>query len=857
MTQEIFGKPKVVYTSNLIGFVYELGVGDFDRDGDLDLVVPRNKFPDFTPMPVEVLRNDGDGSFDRVPFVSPSPTTSVAGGEVIADFDGDGYLDVFLAEWGEEGSVDNPGRKNRLMLNDGNGAFTDATGNLPNISDQTHCAAAADVDRDGDIDIFVGNFHLADGPNTTSVEVAPYLLLNNGSGEFTQAPGAVPLDDLIAAGISLGTATFLDANGDKYPDLFIGGHSNQSLIVINQGDGTFALEDTGAIPAPPIPVEHAQALDTIVTDLDGDGNKDLIVLFVQDYTNAYLQVLISNGDGTFTDATSEYIVSPNSSGPWDWGTELYLADFDGDGAKDIIVMFSLGPNPGTPLFYRNDGDGHFIRESIETPFEIGTFVPGDFDGDGILDLMWILGENFYFVPGTGGFVLRTTGTSGGNTLFGDANGNTLHGLGGNDRLRGGAGNDTVFGDDGNDRLYGGSGNDAVIGGVGDDRVEGEIGRDIVEGASGNDSLMGGPGADSLFGGTGHDTLVGGPGEDTMSGGRGNDTFSVDSAGDVVIENDGNGTDTVRSSIGFTLGATFERLELIGTVDIAGTGNSLANQITGNAGNNVLDGRDGGDLLLGADGRDTLLGRAGDDSLAGGVGRDTLVGGAGDDTMSGGPGNDTFNVDSAGDVVIEGVGEGTDTVRSAITLTLGDDLENLTLTGGANHDGTGNVLDNSLTGNDGANVLSGAGGTDVLVGGAGDDGLVGGAGNDALTGGDGADDFNYGDPSHGSAVALNADVPGSGDSLVDFVSGLDEFVFMASAFSFADGTDVVDGTNFETVAGYNGTNGAGTEYAAGNDAFIFDTTNSTLIYDGNGAADGYTVIATLDTGAVAAGDIVLA
>ncbi|TKB72938.1 MAG: hypothetical protein E8D46_10690 [Nitrospira sp.] len=126
-----------------------------------------------------------------------------------------------------------------------------------------------------------------------------------------------------------------------------------------------------------------------------------------------------------------------------------------------------------------------------------------------------------------------------------------------------------------------------------------------------------------------------------------------------------------------------------------------------------------DILTGGRGDDTLTGLAGNDTLTGGQGHDLLDGGTGTDTMTGGTGNDTYVVDVAGDIVTELANEGTDTVQSAITYTLGSNVENLMLTGTANLNGTGNVLDNILTGNSGINVLTGGAGNDTYIVGAGD------------------------------------------------------------------------------------------------------------------------------------------
>ncbi|MHC2017818.1 calcium-binding protein [Methylobacterium sp. CM6247] len=143
-----------------------------------------------------------------------------------------------------------------------------------------------------------------------------------------------------------------------------------------------------------------------------------------------------------------------------------------------------------------------------------------------------------------------------------------------------------------------------------------------------------------------------------------------------------------------------------------------------------------DIVIDAGG--TQTGGDGNDTLRGGIGGDTLNGGAGNDTMIGGRGDDTYIVDSAGDTVVEDADEGEDTVRSSVTYTLPDNVENLVLTGTGSIDGTGNSLDNSIVGNGGDNRLDGAGGNDRLTARGGDDVLIGGTGDDIMRGGAGDD-----------------------------------------------------------------------------------------------------------------------
>ncbi|WP_375515564.1 pre-peptidase C-terminal domain-containing protein [uncultured Nostoc sp.] len=191
-----------------------------------------------------------------------------------------------------------------------------------------------------------------------------------------------------------------------------------------------------------------------------------------------------------------------------------------------------------------------------------------------------------------------------------------------------------FGTTSPDNISGTSGNDTIVGWAGNGNANSPSGNDILNGLAGDDSLAGGTANDSLIGGNGNDTLDGGLGADTLNGGAGNDTYIIDSAVDRIIEAANSGTDTVRSSVTYTLGANLENLTLREGSDITGTGNSLSNFIFGNTSNNILNGGGGNDTLDGNNGNDILNGGDGNDSLQGGPGNDVLNGGAGDDILIG-------------------------------------------------------------------------------------------------------------------------------------------------------------------------------------------------------------------------------
>ncbi len=342
----------------------------------------------------------------------------------------------------------------------------------------------------------------------------------------------------------------------------------------------------------------------------------------------------------------------------------------GGAGDDVYVVDEAGD-----LVTEFDGNGRDRVETSLSAYTLGAFIE---------DLTY---------TGTGSFT--GTGNALANSITGGAGNDTLDGGAGVDTLAGGLGDDTYIIADAGETVTeaAGAGNDRVLTSLNSLTLAGNV-EELVFTGTGNFSGTGNGLANSITGGTGNDSLNGGAGADTLTGGAGNDVYTVDNAGDVVVELAGEGTaDRVQSSISYVLGAEIENLTLTGSTAINGTGNDAANQITGNGAAN---------------------------SLTGGLGNDSLNGGGGADTLVGGDGNDLFTVDNAGDVVVEAAGEGTDTVQASVSHTLAAEVENLTLTGGAAIDGSGNGLANILTGNGGANRLDGGDGADTMIGGNGDD-----------------------------------------------------------------------------------------------------------------------------------------
>jgi Ca2+-binding RTX toxin-like protein len=348
-------------------------------------------------------------------------------------------------------------------------------------------------------------------------------------------------------------------------------------------------------------------------------------------------------------------------------------------------------------------------------------------------------------------------------------------------LRGTATGDTITGLAGDDKLFGKSGNDKLVGGTGNDRLSGGAGRDHLIGAAGNDSLDGGTG------------------NDTMKGGSGDDQYVVDAAGDVVIESAGGGTDLVRSSVTFLLGAEVESLTLTGTADIDGTGNDLANTITGNGGAN------------------TLSGGGGDDMLDGGAGADTLDGGA--NAAAG----DTASYLSATARVVATLDSGVGDTDMLPARPVEGDAIGDTYTGIENL--TGSSFGDDLYGDAGANVIDGAGGDDIIAG-------RGGA--DTLSGGVGIDWFLYFHAGQG------------GDAIVDFTVGTDKILIVSDASifyfqpGFRNGLQDIDGSWPSPVAldaAYFVADANPVSGGAAHGYFLYDTDEFHLSWDADGTGAG--------------------
>lgn len=556
-------------------------------------------------------------------------------------------------------------------------------------------------------------------------------------------------------------------------------------------------------------------------------------------------------------------------------------DIDGTGnALDNTLTGNSGNNvldgrAGADTMNGGLGDDTYIVDNVG---DVVIEQPDEGRDTVVASVTHVLSANVENLTLTGTADLNGTGNDLANTLTGNAGNNILNGAGGADFMSGGAGNDTYFVDDAGDVVdeWSNNGTDTVYASVShalSSNVE-----NLTLTGSANINGTGNWAANIITGNAGNNVLDGGGDADRMAGGAGNDTYFVDHTGDVVVEQAGEGTDSVVSSISLTLAANVENLTLSGSWSLNATGNDLANVLTGNAGANILNGMAGADTMAGGAGNDvyyvdnvadivTEWSNAGTDTvyasvsyallthaenlvltgsgnlngtgnwlanvLTGNAGDNVLDGGTGADAMSGDSGNDTYYVDNAGDTITEWWNRGIDTVLASVSHVLAANVENLTLTGIWSLNATGNELANILTGNEGNNVLDGAAGADTMIGGAGNDTyIVESSGDVVREEASGGRDLVKSSISYGLGANLedltltgSANINATGNALANTLTG-------------NGGNNVLDG-------------GAGADAmlgGAGNDTYIVDNAGDTVTEWWNNGTDSVNASVSFALGA---------
>jgi hypothetical protein len=373
-----YAEPDPVVTMDRPGLLWGVEAADFNDDGWADIVVWRAEFQSGDAFEIDILLNDGAGNLvvgTEDVFVGNVPRVVEGRELVIADFNGDRRPDLFFADQGMDRDPF-PGHQNTLVLSAPDGKMVDASGNLPQQSDQTHSAAAADIDSDGDVDLWVGN--LGGGG------VRPQLLINDGAGVFVPDNSRIPNEHLDGAINWYTSAAFADINSDGSPDLILGqgNPSRDSHVLVNDGAGRFydagtPLPRSFFYPAP-------QVVEIQAADIDGDELPDIVLSDTRnDYSGKYIQVNINNGDNTFRDETETWLVQVTAGS---WVIWLDLLDIDMDGDVDLIESPMGGSKPNV---YLNVAGRAFSRTSHT--FNISSanlFAFVDLDNDGLLDVVW-------------------------------------------------------------------------------------------------------------------------------------------------------------------------------------------------------------------------------------------------------------------------------------------------------------------------------------------------------------------------------------------------------------------------------------------------------------------------------------
>lgn len=692
--------------------------------------------------------------------------------------------------------------------------ITDVTGGALNDS-ITGDSLANTLRGGGGNDSLMGG----DGPDTL-VGGAGTDTLDGGAGTDTATFAGNSADySIVPTSGTIVTITITDLDAGSFGDDGSAIVSNVENIIFNDGplslstgsSGADTIDRTGATPGQSY---GGGGNDTYIVDgaedeifEDPSGGQDTVqsgTTWTLD-TNFENLTLTGTGNTNGTGNAADNSVTGNSGD----NTLMGLGGNDtlNGGAGNDTLVGGLG----TDTLDGGDGNDHLtggaspdgVVDIINGGTGDDTF--GDSEnidiitgGDG-MDIVEVMQDYISVADGNLVTVEYVNSTGFGLTidLSGQSEGFKLNGDAGNNVLTGGAGDDEILGASGNDTINGGDGEDiAVFSGNADDYeivVSSEtvtvthknMGSDGIDILSNIETLRFADQDITVESGTEVDDSLDLTDEDgdIGAGGAGDDTYFVDDIRDLVIELFGEGNDTIITTITLTLPDNVENLILRGTEAIDAIGNALDNFLEGNSNNNVLFG------LLGID------------ELFGGFGDDILDGGPGGDFLAGGPGNDTYFIDSLLDIIFEDtpatlgfasarsgihrrggpgepvllpddVSDNIDQVISTVSFALTDFVENLTLDGTSDIDGSGNELNNVVIGNTGNNVLS-----------TGDGAL------DSLSGGDGADNFVI-DKVDGRTVVK--DTPGDADVL-------DLTIFAGGGeLSFSDG--IVGGLRIENATG---------------------------------------------------------
>lgn len=382
-----------------------IAVGDVNGDGLADAFIGGAK-----DQPGKLLIQRAGGGFtasnERL-FQADQISEDV--GATFFDANGDGHADLYVVSGGNEYSDLAPALQDRLYLNDGRGNLRKATGNLPSMNVSGSRAAASDFDGDGDVDLFVGGRVV---PGRYGIDPVSVLLENDGAGRFRDVT-AEAAPGLSSVGM-VTDALWRDVDGDRRPELIVVGEWMPITIFRNMGNGKLRRMET-----PGLQMSHGWWNRIVAGDFTGDGRVDFVVgnfglntkfraseteptrMHVKDFDgNGFLEQIVS----CYNDGRSYPLVLRDDlikSLPYLKARYLNYANYGRQTVTDIFSPADLADAVVKQAYtfatslVRNNGDGSFTV--IPLPHEaqfapVYGILPGDFDGDGKLDL--ILAGNF-------------------------------------------------------------------------------------------------------------------------------------------------------------------------------------------------------------------------------------------------------------------------------------------------------------------------------------------------------------------------------------------------------------------------------------------------------------------------------
>lgn len=377
--RHVMGTPEKKYILETNGS--GVGLVDYDNDGWLDIyLVNGSTYKALegkeAPPHAALFHNNRDGTFTDVAEKAGVRNDRWGFGVAVADYDNDGWQDIFVANFG----------KNRLLHNNHDGTFTDvAVGAGVALGNWSNGATWGDYDGDGRLDLFVtGYVHddVNNQPDPTSgsvfcqmrgvpVECGPrglpgepdHLFHNNGDGTFTDVSANAGVGDPEAFyGF---TAVFVDMNGDAKPDLLVANDSERNFLYMNKGDGTFEDESIVSGFAFNSDGREIASMGLAVGDYLNNGRLDLLVT---DFSDDYKALYRNDGDASFAEVGRDVGIAQTAIPFVGWGDAL--VDYDNDGWKDVMMINGhvypqVDQHPwGTsyaqrPLLFRNTHNGRF------------------------------------------------------------------------------------------------------------------------------------------------------------------------------------------------------------------------------------------------------------------------------------------------------------------------------------------------------------------------------------------------------------------------------------------------------------------------------------------------------------------